>query len=289
MKKYTVGRDISTNSLKLSKDGASFLHKNSKLFLKSGSIFEGKLVFLRLKSGFQPMIKVFKKISTPRGLILGALNIYYYPSQLVSNSSKRGKDCPLGSHWDSSKKKCVGMFKHDYEPFSLVGGYSCGADKDPSFGCRGTGYGNYPNLANYTYPTTSATPSLPEYAYSYPQYSSADGDGKVELTQEEMDAIHNSTNTKKNFWSWLKSDQAKSLAQDSVGIAQALFNKNQEEKVFNENNQEESQTYNEHNGDDTPEMENKILGMHPLTFGLTALGFIVGAVVVTTMLRRGNK
>lgn len=121
-------------------------------------------------------------------------------------------------------------------------------------------------------------------------YSYADA---KELTEEEMEALHKDTAPKKNFWDWLKTDQAKGLASDSVGIAKSLWNQKQQEKLDRESGGGSTlPTYTPPSGVGSggakPDNDKKILWMHPLTFGIVTGVVVLGVITTILLVRKGK-
>jgi hypothetical protein len=204
-------------------------------------------------------------------------------SEVRGNSKKNKPKCDLGCTWNSSDKKCDCMFKSGSASNERgFGNWGLQAGDNFDYGTMNQGVNPFQMRAG----EQDANPSTMPQSYSY-----ANGEEKDELTQEEMDALHNSSDKKQNFWTWLQSDKAKNLAKDSVGIATALFNKNQQDKLEDKGQSptDNGSNYEPMDDKEMDRQENTILGMHPLTFGIVAVGLIVGAVVVTSMVKKGNK
>ena len=154
----------------------------------------------------------------------------------------------------------------------------------------------YNNTRNYTmgYANPNQTAALESYKDSYPQYSSANcsvfgsflnsisdiGKDKPNiLTQEQIEAIYNQSGSKEDIKSWLNSQQGKDTINNlSSAAISALLNKDNTQTVGGNN---------EYAPEDNS--DGKILGMNPLTFGITSVLIIVGGMIAITLIKSDKK
>lgn len=230
------------------------------VFMNAGRTFEGVLVFIPMTIGFQPVIKVLDPRLTRK--------VYY--------SVKDVKPVGEASNFNNISPK-------DYTSTSDTVG-----------------------LQYYDYANPNTAPELVTYQNDYPQYSNADGEwwknlmgnkatpeqkeaanNREELTVGEMSAAHEESGSKMSFGDWLKSDQATGLANNMSSLAIAILNK---DKGGSGSSSPSSTTPSPMDTPySTPSKESKILGMHPLTLGITVVGLLVGTAVVITLLKSRDK
>jgi len=159
-------------------------------------------------------------------------------------------------------------------------------------------------LDYYGYANPDTAPELDTYKNDYPQYSSLDGDfftnlfkkkltpeqqeaadNKEELSVGEMEQAHKSSGSKTSFTDWLKSTEAIDLANNMSSLVISLIKKdgnNGSKDDVDTNTDDDSSS-------DTTSKGNKILGMHPITFGITTVGVLVGIGVAILLLRTSSK
>jgi hypothetical protein len=108
--------------------------------------------------------------------------------------------------------------------------------------------------------------------------SAVDGStsSKVEYSESEVNALYKKSGSKQPLKEWVKSDSAKStlsnIGKFGLGVLGALSGGAQQ--------QSSSQTSMDNSNSNTvDDGEKKILGMHPLTFGVVVLG-VVGAAII---------
>lgn len=258
MKRYLVGKNAEAyNLVGKGVKNRKFIQTEG-IFLREGRSFDGLLVFIPMTIGFQPMIKVLD----PR-----LKNNVYYSTQDVKVDGDSNVEMSSFDNYNWSSNR-VGI--------------------------------NYYGLAN-----SNTAPELDTYKNDYPQYSSANGDfwkkllgsaitpeqkeaaNKIEeLTPEEMSQAHKTSGSKLSFGDWLKSEQAVGLANNMSALAISLLNKGDNNSSSN-NSSEDSQ--NSGSSDSPNKKESKILGMHPLTFGVTTVGVLIGIAVAVVLLKGNNK
>jgi len=123
-------------------------------------------------------------------------------------------------------------------------------------------------------------------------------DNKKEFSQDEMNTMYKNTGGRMTFKEWLKSSKLKKLANNVVSLGFALFHKNKDAnkpKINANDNTNDTNTNNEITNnviqEDNKKQEVTILGMHPITFGLSSLGIliIVGLATLTFKNKWKNK
>jgi len=187
--------------------------------------------------------------------------------------------------------------------------YTNGAETDEWYNHDyGRAY-RYPNMLSYGLANPNWQAALPEYSEGYPQYnnanfSGADGDkkgifakigdwfkkdepigeDKVEFTEQEVHEIYNKSGSRKSFGQWLNSNEGISLANNITALTSILLGKNRVSDVPDEEVKPEQKDLEHNSG-----QKKKILGMHPITFGVVASLVLIGGVVTTVLLTKKKK
>jgi len=171
----------------------------------------------------------------------------------------------------------------------------------------------YPNMLSYGYANPMWRDPLPEYGGDYPQYtdmnfSGADGysnakgdfwkkiggwfkkdkvdESKVEFTEEEMEEIYKESGSKKSFSEWMQSEEGQKVSSSVATIATILLGGSTTPQT---STQEGIDDRGDAGDDDSSETtEKKILGMHPVTFGIVTV-LVLGAGIVTVVLLTRKK
>lgn len=283
MKRYVVIQNTKAyNLIGKGVRGRRFVESEGT-FMAKGRTFLGQLVFIPIDSGLQPMVKVLD----PK-----LLKAYYYlPSTVESVSGEitfHGKP-RAGAMGGKGFGIEAGVINGDIRTAPQVAEMATGF----SGGIYPSRY--FPNFTPYRHVNPNVLSELTDYSQGYPQYSSVEGSnflgnifGKSkstndELTEQEMAQLHKSSGSRMSFGDWLKSEQAKDLANKALDLGLAIADKNKNGGANNSSTTPLKSTQN--NEIKSPSKETKILGMHPLTFGVVAVGVLVAGAVTITLLK----
>ena len=287
MKRYVVGNTNAYNLVGDNPNDRQFIPTEGT-FLASGRNFVGKLVFIPMSIGFQPVVKVLDpKLSK---------NVYYSPKDVkpISNEVDFPYGKPrAGAMGGNGYGVEAGVVKGDVRTAPQVRGEMSGflGEEDYNYSTQLTG------LKHYDYANVNVAPELDTYKNNYPQYSSANGGflGKIfgskkpssvnsnieEVSQEDLESIHKNSGSKMSFGDWLKTEQAKGLANNAFALGLALVNKGKDDEG-SPSSQPNKKNEEEYDVSTSKDKSNTILGMHPLTFGVVTVGvLVVGAIAIT--------
>ena len=113
-----------------------------------------------------------------------------------------------------------------------------------------------------------------------PEPTLAESKDKVVFTEAELKALYAKSGSKAKFADWVKSDSAKNLANSAKDVALAILAARGAKKGSSTSSTSTDNSgggYTD-NGSSPDTTEKKILGMHPVTFGITAT--ILGIAVI---------
>lgn len=289
MKRYVVGQNAKAYHLIGNGDNRRFVASEG-VFMAEGRTFLGQLVFIPIESGLQPMVKVLDPKITKA--------YYYLPSTVQAISGQitfHGKP-RAGEMGGKGFGVEAGVIKGDARTAPQVGELATGF----SGGIYSSRY--FPNFIPYSHANPSVLSELTDYSQGYPQYSSVEGSNflgnlfgknkgnKEELTEDEMAQLHRSSGSKMSFGDWLKSEQAANLANNALALGLALVDKDKNQGGSgNQSGSTSPKTTGNNTGTSSNSKENKILGMHPLTFGVVTVGVLVAGAVTIILLKSKKK